>query len=980
MLAPWALAKLEPVKDHPRVLVRDPLHLLPEHDSTIPTFGKANGFTVITTASNLAFRWLYEKALADTEVKKVLVVDRAPAGRRAGQTHANAPPPFYPDLLDQTAPEARIELDLRELLHHHTNDPLWPAETNEPRYARLLARHLDGALRAHANLRTAHPGRFSDHDFKTIVACAALGIADSAFKKLDAECLWRIGLLGHEALAELESLAPEITRPILDELRKAPAPFCWLGQHDGETVLRAFYLAVILAQHAPGWRLLLPTVEPALAPFTAIDETILTASAPDLIRLSPDQANRDLAAAEQSLSKDALQFLLLDQLKIGEPAGFTAALEKEAHSTLVRALALLLALDNALSAQPARQHHERLGKVLFGQDAPGRAPFVEQRPSAVWSSLEEAYRLACDLLPLRDELALWARTLKVKKTDQLTFASFWDQWNGKRLNRLEYYLSALDRLVGSAELLPRSEDELPSAFGNALDRARQRVQAIAAEVLRQLDEVNARFQELVVARYASWLATDGEVRLTSQFLRRCVKPHWDAQTEKAVVFIFDGMRYDVWDEMLRPMLLERMDVEADLAASSILPSETEVSRWALSAGTEPASFWPRKAENLHLQDALRRDFGYSGTVEAVAPPGAGTGETVRYRAGNLEVFIFEFCDKELHKIHVKVLPDGREVPSRPLAFIYQQHLKNIIDNEVMAVVRALAPGTKVFVTADHGFGRVHRQRVGLEASWLNDPQDCSYLNAWLRSTLAEVKAPAKVRESVWEMPVSALRMPATEDVYNRDACTTWRKQYASIVFPRVGYALSRPGSHFKPDAYTHGGISMQELMVPMVVLRVKARDQGVLHVEAIEGPAELVEGEEVSFRVRLLRAGGGASLPEELRVDLEAVVAAEAGAGAGDASAAPRELPRQVLYVGAAGEAATFRYRLLPEDASVEERRAGGVRRTVTITASYRDGRKTYRKSRAHGFSVQLNAEQVVRRVGNLGNVLGLTPKSLRGG
>lgn len=497
------------------------------------------------------------------------------------------------------------------------------------------------------------------------------------------------------------------------------------------------------------------------------------------------------------------------------------------------------------------------------------------------------------------------------------------------------------------------------------------------EVQRQLDDVNGRFQELVVAQYQSWLTSNnGEVRLTSQFIRRCLKPHWDPQSEKAVVFIFDGMRYDIWDEMLRPMLVDRMEVVADLVASSLLPSETEVSRWAIAAGCEPASFWPRKAENVHFKEALQREFNYQGSVEVVTPEGTGTGETVHYRAGNLDVYIFEFCDKELHKIQSKTLPDGRVVPGRPLSFIYQQHLKSIIDNEVMAIVRNLPTGTKMFIIADHGFGRVHRERIGLESTWLNEPEDCSYLNAWLRQSLSDAKAPGKVRQNVWELPMEALGMPKSEESRDRRTKQVWQKQYASVIFPKTGFALSRPGAHFNPDAYTHGGISMQELMIPMVVLRVKARDEGLLLMDQIVGPNELVEGEEVEFRVRLNRAPG-TSLPlDELRVDLDAAVTATRPA-TGDNDTTP-PLPRQVVYVSALGCDAVFRYRLEPMNASNEERRAGTLERILTITASYHEGRKTHRKSRTHHFTVRLNSEQIVRRVGNLGNILGLTPKSMR--
>jgi len=51
---------------------------------------------------------------------------------------------------------------------------------------------------------------------------------------------------------------------------------------------------------------------------------------------------------------------------------------------------------------------------------------------------------------------------------------------------------------------------------------------------------------------------------------------------------------------------------------------------------------------------------------------------------------------------------------------------------------------------------------------------------------------------------------------------------------------------------------------------------------------------------------------------------------------------------------------------------------TLTVTASYREGRKMHRKSHTQRFTVRVNSEQIIRRVGNLGNILGLTPKSMR--
>lgn len=124
------------------------------------------------------------------------------------------------------------------------------------------------------------------------------------------------------------------------------------------------------------------------------------------------------------------------------------------------------------------------------------------------------------------------------------------------------------------------------------------------------------------------------------------------------------MRYDIWDELLKPMLLDRMEILADLPGSSILPSETQLTRKAISAGLFPESFDKSTAEDRLLKPALAKEFGYTGDVEVVTPEGSGTGETVRYQAGNLAVYIFELCDKELHHIKTKKRFDSSSIRTR----------------------------------------------------------------------------------------------------------------------------------------------------------------------------------------------------------------------------------------------------------------------------------------------------------------------------
>lgn len=99
---------------------------------------------------------------------------------------------------------------------------------------------------------------------------------------------------------------------------------------------------------------------------------------------------------------------------------------------------------------------------------------------------------------------------------------------------------------------------------------------------------------------------------------------------------------------------------------------------------------------------------------------------------------------------------------------------------------------KAFVTADHGFGRVGREKIWFNAGELNEPGDCSYLNCRLRIPLEETSIPSHLRKNITSLTHLQLRMPESESVVKANQVI--KKEYASIVFPRVGYDFSRSGS------------------------------------------------------------------------------------------------------------------------------------------------------------------------------------------
>jgi hypothetical protein len=156
----------------------------------------------------------------------------------------------------------------------------------------------------------------------------------------------------------------------------------------------------------------------------------------------------------------------------------------------------------------------------------------------------------------------------------------------------------------------------------------------------------------------------------------------------------------------------------------------------------------------------------------------------------------------------------------------------------------------------------------------------------------------------------------------------------------------------------------------MIVLKVKKHEEGLLILDAITGPHEVIEGEEVVFCLPINKSSQHSVKDEDVRSDLDATWSREPG---------ERPLPRQVLYVSSHGTEATLRFKPDADDATVEERKDGVMERMLTVTVSYKEGYRTSRKIQSCKFTVRLNSEQVVRRIPpSLGNILGLTPKSMR--
>jgi hypothetical protein len=646
--------------------------------------------------------------------------------------------------------------------------------------------------------------------------------------------------------------------------------------------------------------------------------------------------------AEQFLVREPgrLAFLLRDRLHLDQPDQAVKALQQERLSPLIRSLALLsLLLDLIENRHP--DFHRGVLALLDRQTDDPAIPAL-RRPGEVWPTLEPVYRRAVQVYDLTATLARYNKKLKVQPVAELDFATFDKLWNQEGLNRLDYYSSDLERSLRVGGILPIPHKdfwpELAGRWGQARETLKKTLQAVETV----LNQINDRFQDLYQRHYAAWLRQpDTPMIFTHQFLPRLLKAHWDPHSgRKAVIMVFDGLRTDAWDELLRPVLEERFAVIDSRPGSALLPTETQLSRKAISAGRLPDEFIGQEStQELNLlRTWLKQNLGLSPQFEVIKDDDAvQSGMTVRYVSKELEYIIFNFTDHNLHH------------NNQDLAFIYHHTVQTIIREDVRSVLRELPADALLFITSDHGFTPVPADVLPLPSELLADKADVKYRSA------RALKLPADpLAARLAHFKASDLGIPTTSEG-NRALF------FKHLLFPRSGYTLKRPAGPHNPDRYSHGGLSLAECLIPMVVMGPPQANQPALYLDSLRQVGTISEGEALTLEI-VVSPGqiGLADLVFDLTFSRDEIPA------------------RRELFTG---QAATCTVSWTPrmDQVTPAERERGEVIQPVTVILSYRQGQETLRTSKSATVRIKLDPGRIRRRVDSkLDLLMGKVPRGLK--
>jgi len=282
------------------------------------------------------------------------------------------------------------------------------------------------------------------------------------------------------------------------------------------------------------------------------------------------------------------------------------------------------------------------------------------------------------------------------------------------------------------------------------------------------------------------------------------------------VLVFDGMRYDTWQLVVRPLLAEHFQFSDDRPLFTIPPSYTTVARTSLLAGRIPGQWQGLQGQATSDEAALAAvNLGLTQQEAKTKFRLLKEAETIKARTkiGQTDK------DSRLANVLIYGISDDCHDFHGDLAQFHQKIRTDILGSAAHGVagilddlVRRIKPDDEVVLVSDHGFTEL-LDGDGVEVS----ESECVAGKEGVHWRYTLGMRPAKAPEAV--------------------AVTVGEKEHFIAVGRRW---FKRPGSNRK-DRYSHGGISIAEMTVPAVTMRLASTKFARLAVEGLPDQIEIPE-------------------------------------------------------------------------------------------------------------------------------------------
>lgn len=334
----------------------------------------------------------------------------------------------------------------------------------------------------------------------------------------------------------------------------------------------------------------------------------------------------------------------------------------------------------------------------------------------------------------------------------------------------------------------------------------------------QKAEANSQFSRFIEKNYLQWIADPEKAPLMSNTLmRKKVFPLLD-QTPTFFILI-DNLRYDQW-KIIHPIISEYFRMEEEDLFFSILPTATQYARNAIFSGLMPSDMESRykgkwkndedeEGKNLYEEDfladhlqRLKKDVKFSYTKITTNDAGKNLVDTVQNLYNNpLNVIVYNFVDMLSHsRTEMEMIRElaSDEAAYRSITLSWFEH------SPLLDILKKLAQKkVRLIITTDHGTIRVKTPSkvVGDRNTNTNlrykQGKNLNYnpKEVFLVKNPAEGKLP--------KLHVSSSFIFAKDDYY-----FIYPNNYAHFV-------------NYFNNTFQHGGISLEEMIIPFAVYSSK---------------------------------------------------------------------------------------------------------------------------------------------------------------
>lgn len=334
----------------------------------------------------------------------------------------------------------------------------------------------------------------------------------------------------------------------------------------------------------------------------------------------------------------------------------------------------------------------------------------------------------------------------------------------------------------------------------------------------QKKEANNLFARFIENNYLDWLnGTEEAPQMLHTLIKDKIAP--SIGKEKLFVLVIDNLRFDQW-KVLQPIFSKYFSQESEEMIFSILPTATHYARNAFFAGLMPSeiekkfpNLWLNEEDeggkNMHEKELLEANLKRLGknvkwSYNKITNLDAGRkllDNMNQLKENDVNFIVYNFVDMLSHaRTEMEVIRElaDDEAAYRSLTLSWFEH------SALSEIVKKIADfGAKLIITTDHGTVKV------------TNPVKIT----------GERNTNTNLRYKVGR-GLSYNKKEVFQVAHPEEAFLPKNKLSSEFVFAREADFFVYPNNYnhfvnYYAQTFQHGGISLEEMLIPFVVLKAK---------------------------------------------------------------------------------------------------------------------------------------------------------------